>query len=56
MFDVDRFIADCRSADGARSSPGVLEVVAAAVSTPAEVLKVLGEPRRAGVQVLPPIG
>jgi predicted metal-dependent enzyme (double-stranded beta helix superfamily) len=52
MFDVDRFIADCRRAGAADGSPGVLEVVARAVSTPAEVMKAVGEPRRAEVQVL----
>jgi predicted metal-dependent enzyme (double-stranded beta helix superfamily) len=49
MFDLDRFITDCR--DNARSAPGVLDVVARAVSTPA-ILAALGEPKRAGVQVL----
>jgi len=52
MFDVDRFIADCRGAGAANGSPGVLEVVARAVTTPAEVLKALGEPRRAGLHVV----
>jgi predicted metal-dependent enzyme (double-stranded beta helix superfamily) len=50
MFDPDRFITDCR--DNARSAPGVLDVVARAVSTPAAILAALGEPKRAGVQVL----
>ena len=50
MFDLDRFITDCR--DNARSAPGVLDVVARAVSTPAEILAALGEPKRAGVRVL----
>jgi len=52
MLDVDRFIADCRGAAAASGSRGVLEIVAKAVATPAEVLKVLGEPQRAAVQVL----
>jgi predicted metal-dependent enzyme (double-stranded beta helix superfamily) len=52
MFDVDRFVADCRSAGVLDGCRGVLEVVAGAVSSPADVLKVFGEPRRAGVQVL----
>ena len=52
MFDPDRFIADCRSASVASGSPGVREVVSAAVSAPAEILHALGEPRRAGVNVL----
>ena len=52
MFDVDRFIAECRSAGVASGSPGVLEVVASAVAAPSEVLKALGEPRRAGLHVV----
>jgi hypothetical protein len=52
MFDPDRFIADCRSASGTSGSSGVLEVVSAAVSAPEEILHALGEPRRAGVNVL----
>jgi hypothetical protein len=52
MFDPDRFIADCRSASAASGSPGVREVVSAAVSAPAEIRHALGELRRAGVNVL----
>jgi predicted metal-dependent enzyme (double-stranded beta helix superfamily) len=52
MFDVDRFIAECRGASAASGSPGVLEVVARAVAAPAQVLKVLGEPRRAGLHTV----
>ncbi|HUP33924.1 MAG TPA: hypothetical protein VNC82_00620 [Candidatus Limnocylindria bacterium] len=52
MLDVDRLIADCRDAAAVSGSPGVLEVVARAVATPVEVLKGLGEPQRAAVQVL----
>ena len=52
VFDPDRFTADCRSASAASGSSGVLEVVSAAVSAPAALLHALGEPRRAGVNVL----
>jgi predicted metal-dependent enzyme (double-stranded beta helix superfamily) len=52
MFDPDRFIADCRSASVANGASGVLEVVSAAVNVPQEILRALGEPRRAGVNVL----
>ena len=52
MFDVDRFIADCRGASAAYGSSGVLEVVARAVSAPSEVVRALGEPRRAGLNVI----
>jgi len=52
MFDVDRFVADCRDAATASGLPAVLDVVAGAVSAPAEVLKAMGEPRRAGANVL----
>jgi predicted metal-dependent enzyme (double-stranded beta helix superfamily) len=50
MFDLDRFVADCRAAHAAdRSHKHVREVVARAVSDPAAVLAALGEPRRGGV-------
>ena len=52
MFDTDRFIADCREAGRASGPSGVREVVSAAVTAPAEILHALGEPRRAGVNVL----
>jgi predicted metal-dependent enzyme (double-stranded beta helix superfamily) len=53
MFDLDRFIADCRVALAEdQSHKSVREVVARAVSDPARVLKGLGEPRRAEVQKL----
>jgi predicted metal-dependent enzyme (double-stranded beta helix superfamily) len=50
MFELERFVADCRAAfaeDG--SHKAVREVVARAVSDPAAVLKGLGEPRRAEI-------
>jgi predicted metal-dependent enzyme (double-stranded beta helix superfamily) len=53
MFDLDRFIEDCRAALAADPThKGVREVVARAVSDPAGVLAGLGEPRRAEVQKL----
>ena len=53
MFDLDRFIADCRLALAENQShKSVREVVARAVADPASVLKGLGEPRRAEVQKL----
>ena len=52
MFEPDRFIAECRGASGASGPSGVLEVVSSAVAAPAEILHALGEPRRAGVNVL----
>ena len=38
MFESDRFIAECRSASAAQGSAGVLDLVARAVSTPADVM------------------
>jgi len=52
MFDLDQFIADCRTALTDRSRKHVREVVARAVSEPASVLKGLGEPKRAGLHKL----
>ena len=53
MFELDRFVEDCRGA--LRADPthkSVREVVARAVSDPAGVLAGIGEPRRAEVQKL----
>jgi predicted metal-dependent enzyme (double-stranded beta helix superfamily) len=53
MFDLERFIADCRAAlaEGA-SQRAVRELVARAVSDPAAVIRSLGEPKRAGLTAL----
>jgi predicted metal-dependent enzyme (double-stranded beta helix superfamily) len=53
MFDLEQFIADCRAtAAGDRSQRHVRDVVARAVSRPDEILKALGEPKRAGLNKL----
>jgi predicted metal-dependent enzyme (double-stranded beta helix superfamily) len=53
VFDLDRFIEDCRAAVRADPShKAAREVVERAVSDPAGVLAGLGEPRRAEVQKL----
>jgi predicted metal-dependent enzyme (double-stranded beta helix superfamily) len=53
MFELDRFIADCRAALAAdRSHKLVREVVARAVSEPQGVLGALGAPKRAVLQKL----
>jgi predicted metal-dependent enzyme (double-stranded beta helix superfamily) len=53
MFDLDRFISDCRDAVAADPTyESAREVVARAVSDPAALLAGLGEPRCAGVEKL----
>ena len=53
MFDLDQFIADCRSALAANKSHKLVrEVVAKAVSDPAAVLKRLGEPAHCALTAL----
>ena len=53
MFNLDQFVADCRSALAAdKSHRSVREVVARAVSNPSDVLNGLGEPKRSEVQKL----
>ena len=53
MFELDRFIADCRVAIGADPThKSVREVVACAVADPSAVVAGLGEPARAEVQKL----
>lgn len=52
MFEVDRFVADCQRASAQTGSASVLEIVARAVADPKEILRALGEPRRAGLHML----
>jgi predicted metal-dependent enzyme (double-stranded beta helix superfamily) len=53
MFDLDQFIADCRTALAADPSHRLVrEVVARAVADPSGVLKGVGEPCRAGIHKL----
>ena len=54
MFDIERFVDECRAALAAERGGGraVREVVARAVSDPAALMRALGEPRRAGLNVL----
>jgi predicted metal-dependent enzyme (double-stranded beta helix superfamily) len=53
MFDLDQFIADCRSALAAdRSHKLVREVVARSVSEPDAIIKTLGEPSRGQLKAL----
>ncbi len=53
MFDLDRFIGDCRAAVAADPSHRLVrEEVARAVADPAAILRTLGEPKEAGIQIL----
>src|SRR5689334_3698097 len=53
MFDLDRFFADCEEAVTADPSHRLVrEVVARAVSEPDSVLRALGTPERAGINVI----
>ena len=53
MLDLDRFFADCQAAVAADASHRLVrEVVARAVSDPDAVVAALGEPTRAGINVI----
>ncbi|WP_439578708.1 hypothetical protein [Elioraea sp.] len=54
MFDVDRFVADCRTAlaEDKGGHRAAREVVARAVAEPNGIIRALGEPTRAGVWTL----
>ena len=53
MLDLDRFFADCQAAVAADASHRLVrEVVARAVSDPGAVVAALGEPTRAGINVI----
>ena len=53
MFEKERFIEDCRAAlkeDDTHSA--IRELVTAAVTTPSEVIRALGQPKRRWMRVL----
>jgi predicted metal-dependent enzyme (double-stranded beta helix superfamily) len=53
MFDQERFIEECRGAlKEGDALAEVRELVARAVSEPAQVVRALGEPQRSGVQTI----
>ncbi|MDB5318027.1 MAG: hypothetical protein JWO24_3871 [Rhodospirillales bacterium] len=52
MFDLDRFIDELRGTLAERSRQAMKQVVARAVSDPAAIYKVLGEPSKPCIQIL----
>lgn len=52
MLTLDQFIADLRSTLGERSRRAMKDVVARTVSQPDAVLRAIGTPDKAGIQVL----
>lgn len=51
MFDLDRFIEECRAAVK-EGQPAVRELVTRSVAEPGAVMRALGEPTRAGLHTL----
>jgi predicted metal-dependent enzyme (double-stranded beta helix superfamily) len=53
MFQKEHFIEDCRAALNERDTHSAIrELVAAAVTNPSDIIRALGEPRRAGVETI----
>jgi predicted metal-dependent enzyme (double-stranded beta helix superfamily) len=53
MFEKERFIEECRAAlKESNAQAAIRELVAQAVSDPAQVVRVLGEPQRSGVETI----
>jgi predicted metal-dependent enzyme (double-stranded beta helix superfamily) len=52
MFERDRFIADCEAATAEGGQRAVRELMARTVADRASLLAGLGEPKRAGIEVL----
>ncbi|HXV09320.1 MAG TPA: hypothetical protein VD839_00810 [Burkholderiales bacterium] len=53
MFDKDHFIEECRAAlKETNAQAAVRELVARAVSDPAQIVRALGEPKRSGVETI----
>jgi predicted metal-dependent enzyme (double-stranded beta helix superfamily) len=51
MFDLERFIEECRAAVN-EGQPAVRELVSRAVAEPGALMRALGEPTRAGLNTL----
>jgi predicted metal-dependent enzyme (double-stranded beta helix superfamily) len=53
VFDLDCFIADCKAAMAAGGGQKeIRELMRGAVDDPAQVVRVLGEPKKAGIELL----
>jgi predicted metal-dependent enzyme (double-stranded beta helix superfamily) len=52
MFDPHRFFAECEAAAASGGQPAIRDLMAAAVAEPASITAALGEPKRAGIEVL----
>src|SRR5215831_15758395 len=52
MFDLDAFRSECSAAARGGGQPAIREIVARGVNSPGDVLRALGEPRRAEVTTL----
>src|SRR5215471_17851717 len=52
MFDLDAFRSECSAAARGGGQPAIREIVARGVDSPGDVLRALGEPRRAEVTTL----
>ncbi len=52
MFETERFIEACREAMKDPDTRAIKEVVQRAVSEPGQIVKTLGEPKRAGIGTL----
>jgi len=53
MFEKERFIEECRAALKERNArTAIRELLRSAVSDPAQIVRALGEPRRAGVETI----
>jgi predicted metal-dependent enzyme (double-stranded beta helix superfamily) len=53
MFALDRLIADCKSAlNSGAAEKSIRELMCEAVADPSEVLRALGEPAKAGIDLL----
>ena len=53
MFDVDRFVADTKAAmTSGGGQRAIRELMKEAVAEPCQVIRVLGEPKKAGIELL----
>jgi predicted metal-dependent enzyme (double-stranded beta helix superfamily) len=52
MFEIERFVADCRAALAEQGREAIRDVLSRAVAEPEAIIRVLGEPTRAAAGVV----
>ena len=52
MFDIDRFVADCQISMRSGGQPAIRDLMQQVFAEPGDVVRVLGAPKKAGIELL----